>query len=72
MSQLRRKVEKEIAQKRMFKTRKAKLKLQEHGLGNHRLIKLGALIESRCSELDLEKFAQHLDSYKLHNKKLQK
>lgn len=58
------KLEKEIAQKKeRLKQEKAKLKAQERKARNHRLIELGALIESICGELDLEKFAQYLDSY---------
>ena len=58
------KLEKEIAQKKeRLKQEKAKLKAQERKARNHRLLELGALIESRCGELDLEKFAQYLDSY---------
>lgn len=58
------KLEKEIAQKKeRLKQEKAKLKAQERKARNHRLIELGASIESRCGELDLEKFAQYLDSY---------
>ena len=57
-------LEKEIAQKKeRLKQEKAKLKAQERKARNHRLIELGALIESKCGELDLEKFAQYLDSY---------
>ncbi len=47
--------QKEIAQKQgTFKTRKAKLKAQERKARDHRLNQ-GALIESRCGELDLGK-----------------
>ena len=55
--------ERESQIKEQIKQEKAKLKAQERKARNHRLIELGALIESRCGELDLEKFAEYLDSY---------
>jgi hypothetical protein len=55
--------EREAQIKEQIKQEKAKLKAQERKARNHRLIELGALIESRCGELDLEKFAEYLDSY---------
>ncbi len=54
MSQvINRKLERNCS-KGTFKQEKAKLKLKNARLENHRLIELGALIESRCGELDLE------------------
>ena len=56
--------EREAQIKEQIKQEKQKIKAQERKARNHRLIELGALVESKCGELYLEKFANYLDSYK--------
>lgn len=54
------KIEQLKAKKRAIQNRD---RAKERKARTKRLIELGAFLESRCGELDLEKFALYLDKY---------